>query len=163
MRLCWLVVLVVPPPVLLLLLELLDEDEDEDRGAAIDADGGADFFGLGMNSCWPMLSLFGSLILLASTMSDVFTSTSLQCRPASESSRPCMIPTSRPKLPNAAGCAEVAAAVLEVEEALLLVVGAVALAAVDDVDRPALSIFSVVPDGTSAAAAVGAGAGFLQP
>src|SRR5215213_7194556 len=77
LRLCWLVVLVVPPLVLLLeLLDEEDEDEDADCGAAIEADGGADFFGLGMNSCWPIFSwlMSGSLSLLASAMSDVFTS-----------------------------------------------------------------------------------------
>src|SRR3954453_15941234 len=74
-RLCWLALLVVPPPVLLVLL-LLDDDAAAACGAAICADGGADFFGLGMNSCWPILSwlMSGSLSLLASAMSDVFTS-----------------------------------------------------------------------------------------
>ena len=43
-------------------------------GAAIEADGGADFFGLGMNSCWPMFSLLGSLMLLAAMMSVDLTS-----------------------------------------------------------------------------------------
>ena len=64
LRLCWLV----------LLLELPLAEAAAVWGAAIEADGGADFFGLGMNSCWPMLSLFGSLMLLAATMSLVFTS-----------------------------------------------------------------------------------------
>src|SRR4051794_2609370 len=76
LRLCWLVVLPVLVLLLvLLLLELLD-DEDEVCGAAIEADGGADFFGLGIKSCWPILSwlISGSLSLFASAMSDVFTS-----------------------------------------------------------------------------------------
>jgi hypothetical protein len=47
--------------------ELLDDDELPAAEAA--ADTGAVFFGLGMKSCWPMLSLLASVMLLAETMS----------------------------------------------------------------------------------------------
>jgi hypothetical protein len=56
-----------------------EEEEDEEEELLLDeallaaAETGAVFFGLGMNSCWPMLSLFASVMLLAETMS--FTST----------------------------------------------------------------------------------------
>jgi len=78
--LCWLVLLEPPELLLELLLllldELLEDDADAVCGAAIDAAGGADFFGLGMNSCWPIFSwlMSESLSLLASAMSDTFTS-----------------------------------------------------------------------------------------
>ena len=65
---------------------------------------------------------------------------------------------------EAAGCAAVP--VLEVEEALLLVVGAVAAVAAADVDAAGLSAVPVVLDEDellAVAAADGAGDGLLQP
>src|SRR5215208_1578523 len=119
LRLCWLVVLVVPPLVLLLLLLELLAAVDV-CGAAIEAEGGADFFGLGMNSCWPIFSwlMSGSLSLLASAMSYVVAMSLSVCELTTVCTRPVLDAEELEAVVAVVGCAAVAAVAL-------LVVGAV--------------------------------------